>query len=161
MICPNCKSPNNRVLETRQHGEGELRRRRECMDCTHRFTTIETWLIKMPYIIKKDGAREPFDAQKLRRGLQLACLKRPVSLPQIEEMVQKIVSKLSGASEREVRSIAIGHWVMKELKNLDHVAYVRFASVYRTFEDVNEFVQTLQKEMQTESEPTTKSETPI
>jgi transcriptional repressor NrdR len=131
------------------------------MDCTHRFTTIETWLIKMPYIIKKDGAREPFDAQKLRRGLQLACLKRPVSLPQIEEMVQKIVSKLSGASEREVRSIAIGHWVMKELKNLDHVAYVRFASVYRTFEDVNEFVQTLQKEMQTESEPTTKSETPI
>lgn len=148
MICPNCKSPNNRVLETRQHGEGELRRRRECIECKQRFTTIETWLIKMPYVIKKDGAREPFDAQKLRRGIQLACLKRPVSLPQVEDMVQNIVSKVGGSNEREVRSISIGHWVMQELKNLDHVAYVRFASVYRTFEDVNEFVQSLQSELQ-------------
>lgn len=102
----------------------------------------------MPYVIKKDGAREPFDAQKLRRGIQLACLKRPVSLPQVEDMVQNIVSKVGGSNEREVRSISIGHWVMQELKNLDHVAYVRFASVYRTFEDVNEFVQSLQSELQ-------------
>ncbi len=104
----------------------------------------------MPYVIKKDGAREPFDAQKLRRGLQLACLKRPVSLPQVEDMVRRIVSKVSGSNEREILSIAIGHWVMQELKTLDHVAYVRFASVYRTFEDVNEFVQSLQNEIETD-----------
>jgi transcriptional repressor NrdR len=148
MICPNCKSPNNKVLETRQQGEGELRRRRECLDCKQRFSTLESWLVKMPYVIKKDGAREPFDAQKLRRGLQLACLKRPVSLPQLESIVQKVTARLSGSTEREVKSLEIGHWVIQELKNFDHVAYVRFASVYRTFEDVQEFVQSLSSELE-------------
>lgn len=125
-----------------------MRRRRECFDCKQRFTTIETWLIKMPYVVKKDGAREPFDSQKLRRGLQLACLKRPVSLPQIEQIVQSIVSKVSALGEREVQSLQIGHWVIQALSKLDHVAYVRFASVYRTFEDVNQFVQSLKSELE-------------
>jgi transcriptional repressor NrdR len=147
MICPNCKSPNNKVLETRQQCEGELRRRRECLDCKQRFSTLETWVVKMPYVIKKDGAREPFDAHKLRRGLQLACLKRPVSLPQIESIVQKVTARISAAGDREVRALDIGHWVIQELKTFDHVAYVRFASVYRTFEDVQEFVQTLNTEL--------------
>jgi len=155
MICPNCKSPNNKVLETRQQGESELRRRRECLDCKQRFSTIESWLIRMPYVVKKDGAREPFDGQKLRRGLQLACLKRPVSLPQIESIVQKVTTRLSAAGEREVKSLEIGHWVIRELKELDHVAYVRFASVYSTFEDINEFVRSLSHDLEN---PSAKSE---
>ncbi len=143
MMCPHCKSSDNRVLETRSQREGELRRRRECLECKQRFSTIETWLTKMPYVVKKDGMREPFDTEKLRRGIQLACLKRPVSLPQAEELVRKITQKIGARTDREVRTLEIGHLVMRELKRLDHVAYVRFASVYRTFKDVNEFVLAL------------------
>lgn len=147
MLCPLCKSDNNRVLETRLQREGDLRRRRECLKCQSRFSTIETILVKLPYVIKKGGAREPYDEQKLRRGIQLACLKRPVSLPQIESIVRKITSTILEKNEREIKSLDIGHHVMSHLKNLDHVAYVRFASVYRTFEDVQEFVQALEAEI--------------
>ena len=147
MICPHCKSQDNRVLETRSQREGEVRRRRECSDCRQRFTTIESWLIKMPYVVKRTGAKEPFRQDKLRKGLQLACLKRPVSLPQIEHIVSRITQYISSRNEKEMSSLVIGEQVMKELKQLDHVAYVRFASVYRTFEDVQEFVRAIEREM--------------
>jgi transcriptional repressor NrdR len=146
MLCPFCKSDNNRVLETRQQADGELRRRRECLKCQSRFSTQESVIVKMPYVIKKDGLREPFDTNKLRRGLQLACLKRPVSLPDIEEMIHTITNKILTKPDRELPSLEVGHLVMKELKKRDHVAYVRFASVYRTFKDVQEFVQSLELE---------------
>jgi len=146
MLCPFCKSDENRVLETRLQTEGELRRRRECIACNARFSTIETILVKMPYVIKKDGLREPYDSNKVRRGLQLACLKRPVSLPDIGAMVSEIEKIIAARGVREIQSLEIGHLVMKELKKRDHVAYVRFASVYRTFKDVHEFVQSLELE---------------
>lgn len=148
MQCPFCKSENTKVLETRVQKEHEIRRRRQCLDCRGRFSTAETLLVRYPYVIKKDGAREPFDAQKLRRGVQLACLKRPVSLPTIEDIVTRISNKILSKNEKEVRSIDIGHLVMRELKKVDDVAYVRFASVYRTFKDVQEFVETLEKELE-------------
>lgn len=148
MQCPFCKSENTKVLETRVQKEHEIRRRRQCLDCRGRFSTVETLLVRYPYVIKKDGAREPFDAQKLRRGIQLACLKRPVSLPAIEEMVTRISNVVLSKNDKEVRSIDIGHLVIRELKNVDDVAYVRFASVYRTFKDVQEFVETLEKEFE-------------
>jgi transcriptional repressor NrdR len=143
MNCPICKSENTKVLETRVQKDHEIRRRRLCLECRGRFTTVETLLVRYPYVVKKDGGREPFDAQKLRRGIQLACLKRPVSLPAIEELVNRISSIILGKNDKEVRSIEIGHLVSRELKKVDDVAYVRFASVYRTFKDVQEFVETL------------------
>lgn len=148
MQCPFCKSQQVKVLETRVQKEHEIRRRRECIDCKGRFSTIETLLLKYPDILKRDGTKESFDIEKLRRGLQLACLKRQVSLPQIEEIVGRISSSLLQTSEKEVPSLEIGQLVMNELKKVDDVAYVRFASVYRTFKDVQEFVETLGKDLE-------------
>lgn len=148
MQCPLCKSQDVKVLETRVHKEHEIRRRRECIDCHGRFTTVETLLVRYPYVIKRDGAREPFEPQKLRKGIQLACLKRPVSLPQIEAIVTRITGLVLGKNEKEIRSIDVGTLVMAELRKIDDVAYVRFASVYRTFKDVQEFVETLEKELE-------------
>lgn len=148
MQCPFCKSENTKVLETRVQKDHEIRRRRLCLDCRGRFSTAETLLVRYPYVIKKDGAREPFDKQKLRRGIQLACLKRPVSLQVIEEMVTRISNSVLSKGSKEVQSLDIGHWVIRELKRVDDVAYVRFASVYRTFKDVQEFVETLEKEFE-------------
>lgn len=148
MQCPLCKSQEVKVLETRVHKEHEIRRRRECIACNGRFTTVETLLVRYPYVIKRDGGREPFDPQKLRKGIQLACLKRPVSLPQIETIVTRITGLVLGKNEKEVRSFDVGSIVMSELKKIDDVAYVRFASVYRTFKDVQEFVETLEKELE-------------
>lgn len=150
MNCPICKSENTKVLETRVQKEHEIRRRRECLDCRGRFTTVETLLIRYPYVIKKDGGREPFDAQKLRRGIQLACLKRPVSLPTIEDIVNRISSAILSKNEKEVSAFEIGQLVSRELKKVDDVAYVRFASVYRTFKDVQEFVETLTERSESE-----------
>ncbi len=148
MQCPLCKSQDVKVLETRVHKEHEIRRRRECISCLGRFTTVETLLVRYPYVIKRDGAREPFDPQKLRKGIQLACLKRPVSLPQIEAIVTRITGLVLGKNEKEIRSLDVGTLVMGELRKIDDVAYVRFASVYRTFKDVQEFVETLEKELE-------------
>ena len=148
MQCPFCKSQQVKVLETRVQKEHEIRRRRECLDCQGRFSTVETLLLKYPDITKRDGSREAFDPQKLRRGLQLACLKRQVSLPQIEEIVGRISKNLMNRSEKEVASFEIGQMVMVELKKVDDVAYVRFASVYRSFKDVQEFVETLGKDLE-------------
>lgn len=148
MQCPFCKSQQVKVLETRVQKEHETRRRRECLDCKARFTTLETLLLRYPDVVKRDGTREPYDTQKLRRGLQLACMKRPVSLPEIEAIVGRISSELLNRNDKEVPASDIGRLVMRELKKIDDVAYVRFASVYRTFKDVQEFVETLEKEFE-------------
>lgn len=143
MLCPYCQNKDTRVLETRFNKAGALRRRRHCTHCDSRFSTQEIVVHSMPHVQKKDGRKEPFNKQKLRKGIQSACLKRPVSLAQIEQVVDKISNYTAQNSKKEVKSEIIGHMLMRELKQLDDVAYVRFASVYRTFADVNEFVKSL------------------
>ena len=146
MRCPQCNSDNTKVLETRSPSDAEIRRRRACLECQTRFTTVETVMFKFPYVIKKDGRREPFDQAKLRKGIQLACIKRPISLPQVENLVDDVTKTILKYGEKEIQSTQIGYAVMMNLKKLDDVAYVRFASVYKTFTDVSEFVQTLESE---------------
>jgi transcriptional repressor NrdR len=141
--CPQCGHLENRVLDTRAQKEGEIRRRRECLECKLRFTTAESVLVSYPYVKKKDGRREPFSKEKLRRGIQIACKKRPVSIAQIEESVARISKWAQNRGEKELNSQALGHTVMQELQALDDVAYVRFASVYKTFKDIHEFVESL------------------
>lgn len=144
MKCPQCGHLEHRVLETRLHREEEIRRRRECLSCRLRFSTVETLLVTYPHVIKKDGRREPFSKEKLRRGIQIACKKRPVSVGQIENLVNRISRWVQSSPDKELAAIKIGQAVVKELKTLDDVAYVRFASVYKSFKDVNEFMQTLE-----------------
>lgn len=144
MKCPQCGHLEHRVLETRLHREEEIRRRRECLSCRLRFSTVETLLVTYPHVIKKDGRREPFSKEKLRRGIQIACKKRPVSVGQIENLVNRISRWVQGSPDKELAANKIGQAVVKELKTLDDVAYVRFASVYKSFKDVNEFMQTLE-----------------
>ncbi len=150
MKCPNCGHSEDRVLDTRVQKEGDIRRRRECMHCKVRFSTLETVLAHFPHVAKKDGRREPFHKEKLRRGIQIACKKRPVSIAQIEGIVSKISKTVQNQGERELESTEIGQHVVEELRQLDHVAYVRFASVYRTFEDIGEFVDSLKTEANSE-----------
>ncbi len=121
----------------------EIRRRRECLDCHRRFTTYERIEEIMPLVVKKDGRREAFDRQKIVQGVKLACQKRPVSSEQIDSLVESVERKLQELGEREVTTVAIGDIVMKLLQDLDAVAYVRFASVYRSFQDVGEFMTEL------------------
>lgn len=146
MKCPQCGHLEHRVLETRVHRDEEIRRRRECMHCRLRFSTVETLLIHYPHVVKKDGRREPFSKEKLRRGIQIACKKRPVSVGQIEGLVGAIARWVLGSPDKELSAHKIGQAVVKELKALDDVAYVRFASVYKSFRDVNEFMQSLEAE---------------
>lgn len=144
MKCPFCKKDHDRVIDSRTANEGQVvRRRRECLDCGRRFTTKEQLEERTLYVIKKDGRREAFDREKIRTGLRFACKKRPVPLAKVEEIVARIEADLLEKYEREVRSKTIGDLVMRELKSLDHVAYVRFASVYREFKDVAEFLREL------------------
>lgn len=154
MKCPSCGNSNDRVLDTREQKDGQsIRRRRECLNCKTRFTTNEALSLSLPYVIKKDGRREPFSREKLLHGVQAACQKRPIGLAQVESMVDRISLWVSGMGEREVLTRLIGERVMRELLVMDDVAYVRFASVYRTFRDIQEFVETL--EDSTPSTPTT------
>jgi transcriptional repressor NrdR len=147
MKCPSCGHIEDRVLDTRVQREGEaIRRRRECLACHERFTTVEELVEILPLVIKKDARREAFHREKVLHGIQAACQKRPVSLSQMEQIVERLSKWVLARQEREVSSTEIGQRVMEELKNLDNVAYVRFASVYRTFEDVQEFVSTLREE---------------
>ena len=141
MQCPFCKAPDTRVIDSRLAEEGEqIRRRRECERCNQRFTTFEKAQLLMPAVIKnKTGVAEAFKEDKLRHGIDSACFKRPVTAEQIDHAVDAIMRKLRHSGEREVPSRQIGEWVMEELSDLDHVAYVRFASIYRSFSDVNEF----------------------
>ncbi len=146
MHCPFCKAPDTRVVDSRLGGDGgQVRRRRECVVCGERFTTYETAELSMPRIIKQDGTRQSFDEAKLRSGLTKALEKRPVSVEKIEESIGHIKHKLLSLGEREVDARTIGDWVMEELQSLDHVAYIRFASVYLSFEDVDAFRKTIEK----------------
>jgi transcriptional repressor NrdR len=142
--CPTCGHLEDRVLDTRVGREGDsIRRRRECLSCHSRFTTLETMSQVYPYIIKKDGRHEPFAREKVLKGIQAACQKRPVSLAQMEQIVDRVAKWVLSRPEREVTADAVGQKVIKELRLLDDVAYVRFASVYTTFKDIGEFVTRL------------------
>jgi transcriptional repressor NrdR len=144
MRCPFCQDAENKVIDSRESHEGSvIRRRRECLQCKRRFTTYERVEELYPLIVKKDGRRETFDREKLLAGLQKACEKRPVSADQLEETVVAIERLLQGAGEKEVPSSVIGEEVMRRLHALDEVAYVRFASVYRSFRDISEFMEEL------------------
>ncbi|HUR32972.1 MAG TPA: transcriptional regulator NrdR [Vicinamibacterales bacterium] len=141
MKCPYCGNLGDKVVDSRESKEGEvIRRRRECLECGKRFTSYER-IDEIPYmVVKKDGTRERFDRQKLVNGLLKACEKRPVSLKSVEAIADRIEAMLQDRAEREIGTSEIGAFVMEELKKLDKVAYVRFASVYRHFRDIGEFM---------------------
>ena len=141
MRCPFCQHIDDRVIDSRQSKEGEMiRRRRECTHCQRRFTTYERIEETLPLVIKKDGRREAFDRAKILAGLHKACEKRPIGVEILEKLVDRVEQRLEEGGEREVPSQEIGEQIMEELQKLDEVAYVRFASVYRSFKDVNEFM---------------------
>ncbi len=140
MHCPFCEEEETKVIDSRLVSEGRgVRRRRECPRCSERFTTYEMVELVLPRIVKRDGTRSSFDEEKLRNGMLRALEKRPVASEAIEASVKRIVKRLRASGERELESNLIGEWVMDELKGLDQVAYVRFASVYRSFQDVHAF----------------------
>jgi len=140
MYCPFCAAVDTKVIDSRLVSDGhQVRRRRQCLDCSERFTTFESAELVMPRIIKRDGSREPFNEDKMRNGLLRALEKRPVSIEQIELAINKLKSQLRATGERELSSEMLGNLIMDQLKELDKVAYVRFASVYRSFEDIREF----------------------
>ncbi|KRO94877.1 MAG: transcriptional regulator NrdR [Proteobacteria bacterium] len=146
MYCPFCNADDTKVVDSRLVAEGgQVRRRRECVDCSERFTTYELAELVMPRVIKSDGTREPFDEEKLRAGLQRALEKRPVSIEQIEIALSQIKHFLQVTGEREIDSRIIGEEVMAQLHELDEVAYIRFASVYRSFQDLSEFQDELNR----------------
>lgn len=140
MKCPFCHSDDTQVLDTRVSEEGDaIRRRRRCSKCEKRFTTYERIELAMPYIVKKNGSRCDYESAKLRASLMLALRKRPVSAPAIDSAIERIEDRLLASGEREIPSVQLGELVMHELKRLDKIAYIRFASVYKSFEDVAEF----------------------
>ncbi len=144
MKCPYCHVDDDRVVDTRSSDDGlAIRRRRECHQCKHRFTTYEYVERTTVKVVKKDGARVPFDREKLKQGLEKACWKRPISDAKIEGVVSEVENHIAANFESEVESRAIGELVMQQLRELDQVAYVRFASVYRQFEDAHDFVDEL------------------
>jgi transcriptional repressor NrdR len=150
MRCPFCAEPDTRVIDSRLVDEGErVRRRRECIACKERFTTYEAAELNLPRVIKSDGRREAFSENKLRTGMLRALEKRPVATEQIEAAVAHIKRQMRASGEREIPSRQIGDWVMEHLRTLDQVAYVRFASVYRSFQDVRAFVDEI-KRLETE-----------
>ena len=145
MRCPFCGAQDTRVIDSRLSQEGDqVRRRRECTECRERFTTFESAELSMPRVVKTNGNREPFREDKLRSGMLRSLEKRPVGSDQIEAAITRIKKKLLARGEREIPSRLIGECVMAELARLDHVAYVRFASVYRSFEDINEFREVIE-----------------
>ncbi|MCX8049577.1 MAG: transcriptional regulator NrdR [Methylohalobius sp.] len=139
MYCPFCHAPDTRVVDSRLTPDGRVRRRRECIECRERFTTYEVVELSLPWVVKRDGRREPFNEDKLRAGILRALEKRPVPSERVEASIQRVKEALLRSGEREVLSRQIGERVMEELKGLDRIAYVRFASVYRSFQDVDEF----------------------
>ena len=140
MYCPFCSANDTKVIDSRLVSDGhQVRRRRECLACHERYTTFESAELVMPRIIKRDGSREPFNEDKMRNGLLRALEKRPVSTEEMELSINKLKSQLRATGEREVSSEMLGTIIMEQLKSLDKVAYIRFASVYRSFEDIKEF----------------------
>lgn len=146
MRCPFCSTEETKVIDSRLAADGyQIRRRRECGECKERFTTFETAELVIPYIVKNNGNREPFDPQKLRLGLSRALEKRPVSADDLEKAITAIILKLQSTGEREVSSKFLGNLVLDSLKKLDKVAYIRFASVYLSFADIEEFTKEIEK----------------
>jgi len=144
MKCPFCSSTQSRVADSRLSKDKEtIRRRRQCLHCGRRFTTSERVEDVMPMVVKRDGRREPFNRLKIMNGLRKACEKRPISIDHLERIANRIEQGIQEAGEREVKSTLIGEKVINELRSLDGVAYVRFASVYRQFRDINEFMDEL------------------
>jgi len=148
--CPFCSHTRDKVVDSRESGSGDsIRRRRECLECGRRFTSYER-IEEIPYfVIKKDGRREPFDRSKLLAGLMRACEKRPVSAKALQRIVDEVEQLVMDSPEREIEAVAVGERVMDRLRELDKVAYVRFASVYRQFEDVEEFMSELRGLLET------------
>jgi transcriptional repressor NrdR len=158
MRCPFCGADDSKVVDSRLSAEGDaIRRRRMCSDCNERFTTYETAELALPRLIKRDQSRSLFDENKLRSGFLKALEKRPVSIDAIDTAVKGIIRKLIATGEREVESRLVGDWVMEALQDLDAVAYVRFASVYRSFQDVNAFQEEIAR-MQNRNDQDTKDE---
>ena len=149
MTCPFCGHKQDRVIDSRESKEGDvIRRRRECLKCTRRFTTYER-SDEIPYmVVKRDGRREKFDRQKILEGLLKACEKRPVPMPKLAEVVDEVESKLADSAEREISTTEVGELLMRRLRTLDKIAYVRFASVYRDFQDVEAFLVELKDLLQ-------------
>jgi transcriptional repressor NrdR len=146
MRCPYCSHAETQVVETRESDEGDVtRRRRRCLSCEKRFTTYERAEIALPAVVKKQGARVEFDPEKLRASMSLALRKRSVSVELVDAAIERIQEKLLASGAREIASARLGEFVMRELKKIDKVAYVRFASVYRQFEDVDEFRQLIKE----------------
>jgi len=146
MYCPFCNANDTRVIDSRLVGEGDqIRRRRECVSCKERFTTYESAELNFPRVAKSDGRREQFMEDKLRAGIMRSLEKRPVEMDRVEVAVSHIKHKLRTVGDREVKSRKIGDWVMEELRAIDQVAYVRFASVYRSFEDVKAFLEEIER----------------
>lgn len=146
MHCPFCEHEETKVTDSRLAGEGtQIRRRRECLKCGERFTTFETAELVMPHVVKNDRSREPFDEHKLRAGFLKALEKRPVSSEAVQEAISRVSHKLRAKGEREVLARHVGELVMEELRQLDEVAYVRFASVYRSFQDVEAFREEVER----------------
>ena len=146
MKCPDCSGMENKVIDSRLNKEGNvIRRRRECLSCSGRFTTYEKVERSLPLLVKKDGRREEFDRDKIISGVRKACQKRPVSIKNIEDLVDRVEQYLQELGEKEIHAVKVGEKVISEIYNLDDVAYVRFASVYRSFKDVNEFMVELKE----------------
>lgn len=146
MHCPFCGADETKVVDSRLVAEGnQVRRRRICQQCNERYTTYETAELLIPKLIRQNGSREPFDEEKLRSGMIKALEKRPVSVEHLEEAITRIKHELQATGEREIPSRAVGEQVMKELRELDEIAYIRFASVYRQFKDLNEFREEIEK----------------
>lgn len=146
MFCPFCNADDTKVIDSRLANDGTMvRRRRECQSCGERFTTFETAELVMPHIIKQNGTREPFNEEKLRSGIERALEKRPVGTDNIEKAIMHIMKRMRATGDREIPAQRVGGWVMDELRDLDQVAYVRFASVYRSFEDVSAFEEEIEK----------------
>lgn len=153
MHCPFCTATDTKVVDSRLVAEGQqVRRRRECNSCHERFTTFEVAELLMPRLIKADGSRQPFDEEKLRAGIQRALEKRPVSVEDVEACISSIKHELRATGEREIPSRQLGETVMNELRKLDQVAYVRFASVYRSFQDINEFREEIERLSENEND---------
>ncbi len=146
MRCPFCGTQDTKVIDSRLSGEGDqVRRRRRCVVCKERFTTYETAELNLPRLIKQDGSRVPFDGHKLKSGMMRALEKRPVGTEDVEAALNRIIRKLMASGDREVTTRQLGEWVMDELQALDQVAYVRYASVYRKFEDVAAFREEIER----------------
>jgi len=155
MKCPFCGVLDNRVIDSRLSQAGEVtRRRRECDGCNRRYTTYERVEQVLPYVIKKDGRREPFDRMKILAGLRRACEKRPISGEELERLVDRVEREMVETGDKEVSSAAVGERIMDRLRGLDQVAYVRFASVYRSFKDIHEFMSELSALLGERSGPT-------